>query len=155
MNNFHPKTSPGSCHDLPPDPASDSDVTGEPSSTDVDPGVTIQHGETLIVYHPHSRCPMRIVPTAELHSPHKHTVRHDIKTQQASYAPFPTRADFEQAEIFINNNCSDKYINTQLKFECRNGMDLKVKSSCEMHKLLTHSVEEDVADESKVGRFAR
>ena len=30
MNNFHPKTSLGSCHDLPHDPASDSDVTGEP-----------------------------------------------------------------------------------------------------------------------------
>ena len=52
MNDFHPKTSPGSCHNLPPDPASDSDVTGEPSSTDVDPGVTIQHGETLIVSSP-------------------------------------------------------------------------------------------------------
>jgi hypothetical protein len=150
-----PETAPGPSKDLPPIPASGSDVTGDPSSSDIGPGVTLRHGETLVVYHPHSRRPRRIVSTAELHAPHKHTTRHDIKTPQASYAPFPTRADFEQAEIFINNDCSNKLIDTQLKFGRRNGAGLRVKSSHEMHKLLMRGVEEDVTDGSKVGPSAR
>lgn len=93
---------------------------------------------------------MRIIPTVELHGPRERTVRQDIKSRKASYAPFPTRADFEQAEIFVNNNCSNKFVNTQLKFQHRNGMGLKVKSSRKMHELLGRGVEEEFTDDSKV-----
>ncbi|KAF9784788.1 hypothetical protein BJ322DRAFT_1109498 [Thelephora terrestris] len=121
----------------------------EPSPIDVGPKITLQPGETLVVSHPHSRCPARIISTAELHGPHEPNILHNITSPQASYTPFPTRADFEQAEIFINNNVSNKLIDTQLKFERRYGMGLKVKSSREMHKLLAHGVEEEFTDDSK------
>ena len=57
---------------------------------------------------------MRIVPTAELHSPSERAVRNDMKNPEDSYAPFPTRADFEQAELFVNNNNSDKFIDSDI-----------------------------------------
>jgi len=123
----------------------------EPPSIGVDPTeVVLQPGETLVVYHPHSRCSTHIVPTAKLYSPTEHTVRHDIKKPEDSYAPFPTRADFEQAEIFVNNNCSNKLINEQLKFVCRNGVRLKVKTARKMHELLAGRAGEDT-DDSRVG----
>lgn len=128
----------------------DVDMAHEPPSIGVNPAAILQPGETLIVYHPYSRCPMRITPTAELYGPHEHTTLHNIKTPEAAYAPFPTRADFEQAEIFINNNCSNKFIDTQLKFACSNGMQLKVKSSHVMHQLLARGIEEDPTGDSKV-----
>lgn len=115
------------------------------------PAVPLQFGETLVVPHPHSQSPMRIVPTTKLHSPYERTVLHNIKTAEASYAPFPTRADFEQAEIFVNNNCSNKLIDDQLKFSRQNGMHINMKSSHEMHKLLARGVEEDITNDSKVG----
>ena len=115
-----------------------------------DSAVGLQPGETLIVYHPHSQYPMRIVPTTELYNPSGNTIQHDIKTKRASYAPFPTRADFEQAEIFIINNCSDKFMNTQLKFTRNNGMCLRVKNARQMHKLLACDTEGDSMGDLKV-----
>jgi hypothetical protein len=94
---------------------------------------------------------MRVVPTAELHAPCGCTVRQDIKTAKASYAPFHTRADFKQAEIFINNNFSNKAINDQLRFQRQNGFKLGMKTSRDMHKLLALGIEEDLTDNSKVG----
>ena len=119
--------------------------------TGASPAVTLQPGETLIVYHPYSQYPMHITPTAELHGPIERTAWHDIKTPGASYTPFPTRADFEQAELFVNSNISNKYIDAQLKLAQNNGMRLKVKTLRKMHKLLAHGVEEDLVDDSKVG----
>jgi len=113
-------------------------------------------GETLVMYHPHSQCPMWIVPTTELHGPGgpgECDVRRDSDVAAPGtncYAPFPTRADFEQAELFVNNNCSDKYINAQLNLGCMNGMSLEVRTSRMMHRLLACGVEEDFTDDSKV-----
>ena len=114
--------------------------------------VALQPGETLIVYHPHSWCPTCVVPTAELHSPIERAARQDIVEPEDCYAPFPTRADFEQAELFINNNCSDGLINSQLKLARQNGMRLEVKTAREMHKLLACGAGVD-ADGSQVRRI--
>ena len=133
-------------------PPSSSSST-QPPLSGVSPAVALQPGETLIVYHPHSQCPMRVVPTTELHGPSEHTIQHKTETPKASFAPFPTRADFEQAEIFVNNNCSNKHINAQLKFARNNGMHLEVKNSRQMHELLARGTEEDLTNDSmKVGR---
>ena len=124
-----------------------------PPPIGVDPTlVTLQPGETLVVHHPHSRRPMCVLPTTELHGPKEHSVRHGTEKPENPYTPFPTRTDFEQAEIFINHNCSDKLVNNQLKLACKNGMRLKVKSSREMHKLLANGVGENT-DDSKVHFF--
>ena len=127
-----------------------TDTPYEPPLIGVNPAIALQPGETLIVYHPHSQYPMRVVPTAELNTLSEHITCHNIKTAEASYAPFPTRADFEQAELFVNNNCTDKFINSQLKLACRNGMRLEVKTSRKMHELLAHGAGEDSTDDSKV-----
>jgi len=150
MEETHAQTIEENRSGSPPGSSSSVDTTHEPPSIGVNSTVALQPGETLIIYHPHSQCPMRIVPTAELHSPSERAVRHDIKTSEASHAPFPTRADFEQAEIFVNNNCSNKFIDAQLKFECRNGMRLTMKTSRKMHELLARGAEDDSTDDSKV-----
>ena len=129
-------------------PASSGDIN--PPSIGANQMVTLKPGETLILYHPHSQCPMRIIPTVDLHGPTERTIRHDIRRLEDSYAPFPTRADFEQTEIFINDGCSDKHIDKQLKFQRRNGMALQMKTAREMHALLARGVGEDV-DDSMVG----
>ena len=151
MEEVHTQTIWGHDNDAPPDssPNSPSNSHEPPLSRD-DPTLVLQPGETLITYHPHSWCPMRIVPTTELHVPSERAIRHDIKKPEDSYAPFPTRADFEQAEVSVNNNCSNKFIDTQLKFECQNGMHLKVQTSRKMHELLARGIEGDSMDDFKV-----
>ena len=116
----------------------------------VEQSFVLKPGETLIMYHPHSQRPARVTPTADLHSPTERTHRHDITKPEDSYAPFPTRADFEQAEIFVNDGCSDQHINRQLKFQREKGMCLHMKTAREMHRLLAQGVGEDV-DDSRVG----
>jgi len=118
----------------------------EPPSTGVNPTVALHPGETLIIYHPHSQCPMRIVPTTELHGPSERAVQHNIEREEDSYSPFPTRADFEQAELFVNHDCSDKLIDNQLTLAHRNGMRLEVKTSRKMHELLARGAGEKVDD---------
>jgi len=94
---------------------------------------------------------MRIAPTAELHGPTERTHWDDIRKPEDSYTPFPSRADFKQVEIFVNDGCSDKHIDKQLKFQCESlGLRLKMKTAREMHKLLALGVGEDV-DDSRVG----
>jgi hypothetical protein len=149
MEEDHPGTISENSNSPPPGFSSNLEATHELPLTGVNPDVALQPGETLIIHHPHSQCPMHIIPTVELHS--HHTTRHDVKMPEASYAPFPTRADFEQAEIFVNNNCSNGLIDTQLKFANRNGMHLNISSSRQMHKLLAHGVEEGLTNDSKVG----
>jgi len=151
MGGAHPRVTPEQDDSPPPSTIGTAGATCEPPSIGVNPTVALQPGETLVVFHPHSQCPMHVASTTELHDSRERTIRHDIKTSKASYAPFPTRADFEQAEIFINNDCPNKLIDQQLKFACRNGMHLEVNSSHKMHELLSHGVEEDFTDDSKVG----
>ena len=147
----HTETAWEHSDDPPPSSPNSLDVGHEPPSIGVDPtGVNLQPGETLIVYHPHSWCPMRIVPTAELHGPRERTIRHDVRKPEDSYAPFPTRADFEQAELFVNNNFSDGVINEQLKLAHQHGMRLEVKTARKMHELLARGFGEDT-EASQVG----
>ena len=151
MEEDHSETTRGHSDNPPSGSANSPDMAHEPPSIGADlTEVVLQPGETLVVYHPHSWCLTRIIPTAELHGLTKRAIRCDIKKPEDSYAPFPTRADFEQVELFVNNNCSNKLINDQLKFMCQNGMRLKVKTARKMHELLAGSVGEDT-DNSQVG----
>ena len=151
MEEVHLEATRVHSNDMPPGSPNSLNMTHEPPSIGVDlTEVVLQPGETLIVYHPHSWCPMRVVPTAELYSPTERAIRNDIKNPEDTYAPFPTKADFKQAEIFIDNNCSDRLINDQLKFVRRNGIKLKVKTARKMHELLAGGVGEDT-DDSQVG----
>lgn len=150
MGDHNPETMLGQDDNQPPSVLSDGGIDFEYQAIGANPEVTLQPGETLIVYHPHSHYPTRIIPTEELHNPRERTARCDIESPKASYAPFPTRVDFEQAEIFVNGNFSDKQIDAQLKFERQNGMGLEVKSARGMHKILARGVEENLPGDSMV-----
>jgi len=143
--------SPGADDSTPPStPPDGAGPVLELPSIGVEQSFTLKPGETLIMYHPHSQRPMHVTPTADLHGPTEHTHRHDITKPEDSYAPFPTRADFEQAEIFVNDGCSDGHINKQLRFQRGNGMHLQMKTARDMHAFLAQGVGEDV-DDSRVG----
>ena len=73
---------------------------------------TLQLGQTLIVYHPFAQHPPEIVDTANL----MFTREPDLcPPSEEPHAPFETRADFEQAEVFIHHNCTNTMINDQLR----------------------------------------
>ena len=98
-------------------------------------------GQTLIVYHPFSGQPPEIVDTAHL----AWTREPDIcPPSEEPYAPFKTRADFEQAEIFIRHNCADTMINDQLRLnqevsQAREQDTHAMKNAREMHKILAQA----------------
>lgn len=97
-------------------------------------------GQTLVVYHPFSEHPAEIVDTECL----AWTREPDIcLPSEEPHAPFKTRADFEQAEIFICHNCTDSMINDQLRLNQRVSQAGKdghtMKNAREMHKILAQA----------------
>lgn len=71
----------------------------------------LQLGQTLIIYHPHAQHPPDIVDTTTLSLTHKPQSPSFLTTP---WAPFASRDDFEQAELFIKHNCTNQLINDQL-----------------------------------------
>ena len=101
----------------------------------------LQPGQTLIVYHQFAQHPPEIVNTADL-----------IQTQEPDfcppskepYAPFKTRADFEQVEIFIHHNSTNTMINDQLHLNQRLSQASEssvhtMKNTREMHNILAQA----------------
>jgi hypothetical protein len=61
--------SPLEYHDAPPlTPPNDIDSAPEDVSTGANETIALKPGETLVVYHPHSQCPRRVIPSAALHT---------------------------------------------------------------------------------------
>jgi len=101
----------------------------------------LQPGQTLIIYHPFAQQPPEIIDTANLVS----TREPDFyPLSEEPYAPFKTRADFEQAEIFIRHNCTNTMINDQLRLNQRvsntgePGVQT-MKNAREMHNILARA----------------
>ena len=104
---------------------------------------TLQPGQTLIVYHPFAGHPPEVVDTAKLAL----TREPDIPLPLAEpYAPFATRADFEQAEIFLRHNCTNSMINDQLRLNQntlqpgQSGVQT-MKNAHKMHRILAKAGE--------------
>jgi len=62
------------------------------------------------------------------------------------YAPFRTRADFEQAKIFVHHNCTDTMIDDQLRLnqkapQAGEPSAQTMKNAREMHKILAEAGE--------------
>ena len=100
---------------------------------------SLEEGEVWIEYHPASGKQAEIlradhflgpsvIPTDFLHNP-------DIPP----WHPFRSRADFEQTELFLNNDCSDPFIDSQLKI-IHSGSPSKnhvtLQSAKDMHRTL-------------------
>ena len=84
--------------------------------------------------------PPEIVDTATL----SHTREpQPFLTPSVPWAPFASHHDFEQAELFIKHNCTNKLINDQLHLnqKCNSykhspGNPLPMKNAHEMHRIL-------------------
>ena len=122
---------PGTCHDR----------LGIGTAPEYDGLGPLQPGQTLIVYHPFAQHPSEIINTMDLMS----TREPDFyPPSEEPYAPFKTRADFEQAEIFIHHNCTNTLINDQLRLNNRapnaGGPGAQtMKNAREMHKILAEA----------------
>jgi len=94
------------------------------SFTDVDSGDTgsstglealiqtpLQPGQTLIIYHPHSQHPPEIVNTSALSLTRE---PQPLPPLEQPWAPFASHDEFEQAELFVKHNCTNRLINDQL-----------------------------------------
>ena len=58
------------------------------------------------------------------------------------WAPFKTRFDFEQAELFLHHNCPDTMINSQLQLNQRVSQDAwTMKTARGMHKILAEAAQ--------------
>jgi hypothetical protein len=97
-------------------------------------------GKTLIIYHPHAQRPPEIVDTATL-SLTREPQQTPLPTMP--WAPFTSRDDFEQAELFIKHNCTNRLINDQLHLNqkqdsCDHHPDSlpPMKNTRDLHKIL-------------------
>ena len=124
-----------------PPPGKPVDEFGVGSAIEYEQLHPITPGQTLIVYHPFSGQPPEIVDTAHL----AWTREPDIcPPAEEPYAPFKTRTDFEQAEIFIRHNFADTAINDQLQLNQRVSQTTDqgahtMKNAREMHKILAEA----------------
>lgn len=117
--------------------------------SDFDPhSFPLNHGETLVVPHPHSgREPYVIQPSrsglsGSAPALSSASADSDIST---AWFPFCTREDFEQAELFLTNNCSDKFINRQLALSARAAPQSRItlRNAQEIHQLLQAGIDND------------
>ena len=100
----------------------------------------LQPGKTLIIYHPHAQHPPEIVDTATLLLARK---LQSSLSSTTPWAPFSSRDEFEQAELFIKHNCTNGLINDQLHLNQKrdshhSGPDHppSMKNVREMHRIL-------------------
>lgn len=100
----------------------------------------LQLGQTLIIYHPHAQHPPEIVNTNTLSLTRE---PQPLPLPEEPWAPFRSRDDFEQAELFIKHNCPNPMINDQLRLNQKRdlhhhglGNPPLMKNACEMHKIL-------------------
>jgi len=113
---------------------------GNPSNLEVLIQTPLQLGKTLIIYHPHAQHPPEIVDTATLSLARE---PQPSPSHTMPWAPFTSRDDFEQAELFIKHNCTNRLINDQLFLNQKRGLhnhgpdDLpSMKNAREMHRIL-------------------
>jgi len=100
----------------------------------------LQPGKTLIIYHPHAQHPPEVIDTDTL------SLTRELPPSlppSEPWAPFSSRGDFEQAELFIKHNCTNGLINDQLRLNQKQDSSNhgqsnppSMKNAREMHKIL-------------------
>ena len=100
----------------------------------------LQLGQTLIIYHPHAQQPPEIVDTTSLALTREPK---PLPSPISPWAPFASRNDFEQAELFIKHNCTNGLINDQLQLNQKQeshhhhlGNLPLMKNARDLHKIL-------------------
>lgn len=112
----------------------------------------LQLGETLVVYHPHSKRPPQVLSTKELLAPRQTPKSFEsslpLDDSRPPYFPFKTLADFGQTELFVKRDQTDSHINEQLDLWRRHapGTGVTLRNAREMHKCLEAAgTEEDIS----------
>lgn len=100
----------------------------------------LQLGQTLIIYHPHAQHPPEIIDSAALSLTRE---PQPLSLPTPPWAPFTSRNDFEQAELFIKHNCTNGLINDQLQLNQKqeshhhhSGGHHMMKNARDLHKIL-------------------
>jgi hypothetical protein len=103
----------------------------------------LQLGQTLIVYHPHSQQSPEIINTTELMFPRE---PQPSLLPAEPWAPFTSRDDFEQAELFLKHDCTNRHINDQLRLNQKRdshnygpGDSPSMKNAHEMHRIINEA----------------
>ena len=143
-----PLTSKPSLETTPP-PGNPRDDFGIGTTPDYQGLGPLHPGQTLIVYHPFAEHHSEVVNTADL------LWTQELATSPPSeepWAPFKTRVDFEQAELFLHHNCPDSMINNQLQLNHKVSPGVQtMKNAYEMHKILAEAGQHQ--NTSSVGLF--
>ena len=126
------------------------EYTGKPSDHD--------EGEVWIEYHPASGKRPEILQIEQIYQPSAVTLPTVLFDEHIPpWHPFCSRADFEQAELFLRADCTDSFIDAQLKLIHAGsplGHSITLKSAKEMHKILAQiPTIEDLPDVSVVPRI--
>ena len=123
-----------------PSDGGDSEDTGNHSDFEALIQTPLEPGKTLIIYHPHAQHPPEITDTAVL-SLTREPQPPPLPT--VPWAPFSSRDDFEQAELFIKHNCSNRLINDQLRLNQKQDScdhhphnPLSMRNARDLHKVL-------------------
>jgi len=140
------ETTPHSICSSPPHSASSTSFSdGDGGDTGVSAGLNaliqtpLQPGKTLIIYHPHAQHPPDIVDTTALSQTRE---PQPFLPLEQPWAPFGSCDDFEQAELFIKHNCTNRLINDQLCLNQKQyshdhpGDPPLMKNAREMHRVL-------------------
>jgi hypothetical protein len=108
------------------------EYTDKPSALD--------KGEVWVEYHPASgKCP-EILRAEQMSRPSVTLPTVPFDEQVSPWHPFRSRADFEQAELFLRGDCTDSFIDAQLKLIHAGsplGHSITLQSAKEMHQILT------------------
>lgn len=128
--------------------------------TTFDPySVPLQLGETLVVPHEHSQRPPYIIKTSELlnTSLEHDNCRQDPNPTFAPWAPFSSLSDFEQAEVFVNYNCTNSHINAQLRVvhSASSDSEISLQSAKDVHKILAQGAVAENLSEVRRMRLRR
>jgi hypothetical protein len=122
------------------DPTTSGNDHGEATSLDKLIQTPLPPGKTLIIYHPHAQHPPEVVDTNTLSLLRKRQPSH---FGPEPWAPFASRDDFEQAELFIKHNSTNHMIDAQLHLNQKRDSHHHppaglppMKNAREMHKIL-------------------
>lgn len=100
---------------------------------------SLQEGEIWVEYHPFSGKKSEVLRPGDLEKSPVALPSAPQDPRMPAWYPFHSRADFEQAELFIRFGCTDSYMDNQLKLiksGSISGHEITLRSAKEVHETL-------------------
>jgi hypothetical protein len=102
--------------------------------------IDLGDGEVWVEYHPASGKPPELLSSMDIRTPATTALpSKPFDEEVPPWYPFKSRADFEQAELFLRFDVSDPHIDAQLKLmvtDCPLGHSVTMTSAKEFHAIL-------------------